>query len=251
MARKHGDLDPTRPFVEQELGRFESRITKAATKDAEKQLDWLKDYPGPCMDPTPRCTMLPVEEKIEWSCMPWDQIEQLAHIFHAGAKKHGHRGYESLCMADFPRYFSKVMRHITSGMRGEVDPETGESHFLHAAADLMILAYLDGEFSKNHLPSDRNQSDTSPTSVPAPGPALDSPSDVGDMQIESLDAQAPSRVGTTTDTFVGMSPSAARHSSNPRADRTLVPVSISKPGVDSVADALRSHVENSDDPPRR
>lgn len=65
-------------------------------------------------------------------------LDGIATVLAFGAKKYGDRNWEKGFV--FGRVFAALMRHAWSWMRGEdLDPETGMSHLLHAATNLMFL----------------------------------------------------------------------------------------------------------------
>src|SRR5260221_3628620 len=72
------------------------------------------------------------------SLVPSEFIEGIARVMTLGAKK-----YDDFNWAkgmSWSRPFSALLRHTGAWERGEnVDPETSESHLLHAACCLLML----------------------------------------------------------------------------------------------------------------
>lgn len=71
--------------------------------------------------------------------------EAVAEILTLGAEEYGENSWK-----DVPngvnRYYAALRRHICSWRKGEkADPETGESHLMHAACNLMFLYHFDCE----------------------------------------------------------------------------------------------------------
>lgn len=65
-------------------------------------------------------------------------LEGTARILTFGARKYADRNWER--GMKWSRCFGALMRHMWAWWRGEkLDPETGESHLLHAACCLMFL----------------------------------------------------------------------------------------------------------------
>lgn len=158
--------------------------------------------------------------KIDWAAMPWEQVEELAEVFDGGAKKHGLRGYDKLDAAAGPVYFSKAMRHISAGLRGELDPESGKSHYVHAAADLLILARLASGCAKSHLPSDHSPPDTSPTEAPDGDLNSGFPNDEGDNPPWSRSQVMRDFCEPISSTFVGPPPIFAKPAAKREDDHT-------------------------------
>lgn len=77
-------------------------------------------------------------EKLRWDLLPWDALAEIVSVLNLGAEK-----YEPWNWAGgmpYSRVFSSHQRHITAFWAGEDDdPETGESHVAHAAANLLFL----------------------------------------------------------------------------------------------------------------
>lgn len=78
------------------------------------------------------------KNKTRWSLLPWDAIERVILVYQFGAKKYSDRNWEQgLSYSDT---FESLMRHITAWYNGEqVDPESGLSHLLHAAFNILAL----------------------------------------------------------------------------------------------------------------
>lgn len=65
-------------------------------------------------------------------------LDGIATVLASGAKKYGDRNWEG--GFTWGRVFAALMRHSWAWWRGEEkDPESGQSHLLHAATNLMFL----------------------------------------------------------------------------------------------------------------
>jgi hypothetical protein len=83
------------------------------------------------------------EGKPDWSLFPFDGAEGIVRILMMGAKKYDRDNWrQGLNDPDAQRrIFSATIRHLTALQRGEtLDQESGESHVLHAACNLLFLA---------------------------------------------------------------------------------------------------------------
>lgn len=90
------------------------------------------------------------EGKARWDLLPWDALREIVVVFTDGAAKHGDNGWREILDAK-RRYFAAAMRHLCSWKTGEfIDPDSGNLHIIHAAANVMLVAALEleqcGEF---------------------------------------------------------------------------------------------------------
>lgn len=71
--------------------------------------------------------------KPQISLLPWKQVIGVVRVLEFGAKKYAVDNWKHVPDAE-RRYLDAAMRHLGSLMEGEkVDPETGMSHWYHAA----------------------------------------------------------------------------------------------------------------------
>ena len=77
-------------------------------------------------------------EKIRLDLIPPELIFEVGKILDIGAKKYESRNWEK--GFDWGRVYAALQRHLWAWWNGEdKDPETGESHLSHAAANLAFL----------------------------------------------------------------------------------------------------------------
>jgi len=82
-------------------------------------------------DGKPRFSLL----SIEW-------IKELVEVLEIGASKYGDTNY---IKGSQDVYFDSLMRHVIALRLGEkTDKETGKSHLVHAACNLMFMYVLQG-----------------------------------------------------------------------------------------------------------
>lgn len=78
-------------------------------------------------------------DKSRWDLLDYNFIEDLARVLTFGAKKYAPNSWQYVQDAE-NRYFAAAMRHLTAYRRGQtIDDETGISHLVHAACNLMFL----------------------------------------------------------------------------------------------------------------
>ena len=78
------------------------------------------------------------------SLVETDFILGMAKVLTTGGKKYGFDNWKlGSSKEDIRRYKDALLRHTLAYTSGELtDPESGESHALHAACNLMFLDYL-------------------------------------------------------------------------------------------------------------
>ena len=68
----------------------------------------------------------------------------LGEVLTIGAEKYGIDNWKQLDKSDIRRYKAAMLRHIYQYLSGEKkDAETGTSHLLHAATNIMFLEYFE------------------------------------------------------------------------------------------------------------
>jgi hypothetical protein len=77
-------------------------------------------------------------DKPEWSRLDWEVLKMVASLATFGGRKHKDDDFTHTEI-DEDKYFSKIIRHITAGYKGEIDPETGLSHYINGIMDLIIV----------------------------------------------------------------------------------------------------------------
>jgi hypothetical protein len=84
-------------------------------------------------------------EKIDWTLMPWKELEQVLEVLEFGAKKYSRDNWKHIEPA---RYEKAAMRHLISYATGEkTDPESGKSHLAHLMCNALFLMWNDNEKS--------------------------------------------------------------------------------------------------------
>ena len=80
------------------------------------------------------------EDKVDLSLLPPTALWQIANVMMYGAKKYSKHNWRSDGNVTWSRTYSSIQRHLTAWLEGEDnDPETGESHIAHAAAQCLML----------------------------------------------------------------------------------------------------------------
>lgn len=88
-------------------------------------------------------------DKVRFELLIPEFIEAFARVMTFGARKYGDWNY---LLLQRERVIGAVHRHINAYQQGERDdPETGESHLIHATCELMILWGIDNEFHGKDL----------------------------------------------------------------------------------------------------
>ncbi len=103
------------------------------------------------------------DDKVDWSLLPIEALEQVLKVFSFGAKKYDRNNYRN--GFDSNRLVAASMRHITSWQKGEdLDPESGESHLAHAVCCLTMMmtnlhegVLVDSRYKKEEKPPTLNE----------------------------------------------------------------------------------------------
>lgn len=83
-------------------------------------------------------------DKVRFELLIPEFIEAFARVMTHGAKKYDAWNYLKL---DRERVIGALHRHVNAYQRGEInDPETGESHLIHATCCMMMLWGIDNKF---------------------------------------------------------------------------------------------------------
>jgi hypothetical protein len=82
-------------------------------------------------------------EKLDWTLMPWKELEQTLEVLEFGAKKYSRDNWKHVEPA---RYEKAAMRHLISYVTGEkIDPESGKSHLAHLVCNALFLMWNDND----------------------------------------------------------------------------------------------------------
>lgn len=88
--------------------------------------------------------------KLQWSLMPFEQLEDVVRVLMNGAKKYACDNWKKC--DDVNRYKDALMRHVVSYIKGEKnDPEDNLSHLAHAMCNCLFLMYFDKRENKTLL----------------------------------------------------------------------------------------------------
>lgn len=82
------------------------------------------------------------EDKPQISLLPWPQVVGVVRVLEFGAKKYSIGNWKKVPDGE-RRYLDAAMRHLGAIMEGEkVDPESGLSHWYHAACCCLFGAWF-------------------------------------------------------------------------------------------------------------
>lgn len=81
------------------------------------------------------------EGKLQWSLMPFEQLEDTVRVLMKGAKKYSRDNWKKC--DDVNRYKDALMRHVTAYIKGEEkDPEDNLPHLAHAICNCLFLQWF-------------------------------------------------------------------------------------------------------------
>lgn len=84
------------------------------------------------------------EGKLEWSLMPFKELEEVVKILQFGARKYSLDNWKKC--DNWKRYEDAAMRHLVSYIKGEhTDPESGKSHMAHLICNALFLMWHDNQ----------------------------------------------------------------------------------------------------------
>ena len=82
------------------------------------------------------------QNKIDWSILPWEELEWVARVCHNGGAKYAPSNWKKVKRAD-KRYIAAAIRHIVAHLKGEVyDAEWGFPHLAHAVCSLLYCMHF-------------------------------------------------------------------------------------------------------------
>lgn len=86
-------------------------------------------------------------DKLDWTLLPWKEVEQVLEILEFGAKKYSKDNWQKV---EPSRYEKAAMRHLISYVTGEKnDQETGKSHLAHLVCNALFLMWSDNKSLKS------------------------------------------------------------------------------------------------------
>lgn len=89
------------------------------------------------------------DNKVMMELLPWPELEEIAKVFTAGAKKYGPNRWQNL-PDGYERYKGAMLRHLTEVEKGNaIDTDTGCMHAAQVAVNaIFMLSYKLKEYSK-------------------------------------------------------------------------------------------------------
>lgn len=83
------------------------------------------------------------KEKIRWSLLPFDALEEVIKVLMHGSKKYADFNWIHVDNGN-ERYFNAAMRHLIAWKNGEkIDPESNLNHCAHACVNCLFLLYFE------------------------------------------------------------------------------------------------------------
>ena len=102
------------------------------------------------------------DDKIMMDLLPWPELEEIAKVYTAGAKKYGPNKWQNL-PDGYQRYKGAMLRHLTEVEKGnEIDQETGCMHMAQVAWNAIAMLHCKMEEMKPHsekIPENANDID--------------------------------------------------------------------------------------------
>ena len=116
----------TVPIEEIQGGLMAQFMTEQENKKEEKQ--FIKNDNG----------------KLQWSLMPFEQLEDVVRVLMNGAKKYSKDNWKKC--DDITRYKDALMRHVVAYCKGEaLDPEDCLPHLAHAICNCLFLMWFSSQ----------------------------------------------------------------------------------------------------------
>lgn len=79
--------------------------------------------------------------KVMMELLPWPELEEIAKVFTAGAKKYGPNRWQNL-PDGYQRYKGALLRHLTEVEKGnDVDEDTGCLHIAQVAINAIFMLH--------------------------------------------------------------------------------------------------------------
>lgn len=83
------------------------------------------------------------ENKLDWSLVPWDSIEEILKVLEFGKNKYAAWNFCANGGLDHQRVLNAAFRHLIAYQKGEdIDPETGLSHISHLGCNVLFLLHF-------------------------------------------------------------------------------------------------------------
>lgn len=82
------------------------------------------------------------DDKVRMDLLPWPELEEVAKVYTAGAKKYGPNTWQNLPDA-YQRYKGALLRHLCEVEKGnEIDEETGCYHIAQVAINALFMLHF-------------------------------------------------------------------------------------------------------------
>lgn len=80
--------------------------------------------------------------KVRMELLPWNELEQIAKVYTAGAEKYGEHTWENLPNG-YERYKGAMLRHLTEVEKGNaIDEDTGCLHAAQVAWNAIAMLHF-------------------------------------------------------------------------------------------------------------
>lgn len=80
--------------------------------------------------------------KVRMDLLPWPELEKIAEVYTAGAKKYGDHNWENL-ENGYERYKGAMLRHLTEVEKGNaIDEDTGCLHIAQVAWNAIAMVHF-------------------------------------------------------------------------------------------------------------
>lgn len=81
--------------------------------------------------------------KLDWTLLPWVEVEQVAQVMMYGMKKYSRNNWQKVKNAKL-RYRAALLRHVLAYEKGFItDGESNLPHLAHAACCCLFLMFFD------------------------------------------------------------------------------------------------------------
>ena len=83
-----------------------------------------------------------IDGKVRMELLPWPELEEVARVLTAGAKKYGANNWQHLDDG-YNRYLGAMLRHLTEVEKGiEIDADTGCRHIAQVVCDALFMLHF-------------------------------------------------------------------------------------------------------------
>lgn len=82
------------------------------------------------------------DNKVRMELLPWPELEEIARVYTAGAKKYGANRWQHLDDG-YERYKGALLRHLTEVEKGNaIDLDTGCLHIAQVACNALFMLHF-------------------------------------------------------------------------------------------------------------